>query len=51
MNLLISSLHKEKIKVLSNYDDGLYLPYGKEEVARNYMELSEDPKGERMRTS
>ena len=36
---------QEKIKVLSNYGDGL-LTFGKEELVKNYMELSEDPKGE-----
>ena len=41
---------QEKIKVLSNYGDGL-LNFGEEEVVTNYMELSEDPKGERIRSS
>ena len=36
---------QEKIKVLSNFGDGL-LTFGKEELVKNYMELSEDPKGE-----
>ena len=39
-----SSHHQEKIKVFSNYGDGL-LAFGNEEVVANYMELSEDPKG------
>ena len=39
------SLHQEKIKVFSNYGDGLMI-YGEEELVTNYMELSEDPKGE-----
>ena len=33
------------MKVFSNYDDGLVV-WGKEEVITNYMELSEDPKGD-----
>ena len=37
-------MHKDKIKVFSNYDDGL-MALGNEEVIKNYMELSEDPKG------
>ena len=40
-----SSPDQEKIKVLSNYGDGV-LTWGKEEVVTDYMELSEDPKGE-----
>ena len=40
-----SSPDQEKIKVLSNYGDGV-LTWGKEEAVTNYMELSEDPKGD-----
>ena len=40
-----TSPHQEKIKVYSNYGDGL-LYWGKEELITNYMELSEDPKGD-----
>ena len=40
-----SSPDQEKIKVLSNYGDGV-LTWGKEEVVTDYIELSEDPKGE-----
>ena len=40
-----SSPDQEKIKVFSNYGDGV-LTWGKEEVVTDYMELSEDPKGE-----
>ena len=42
--------HQEKIKVFSNYVDGL-LTWGKEEQMTNYMELSEDPKGKWIRSS
>ena len=45
-----SSHHQEKIKVFSNYGDGL-MTWGKEEVISNYMELSEDPKGDWIRSS
>ena len=38
-----------QIKVFSNYGDGL-VAWGKEEVVTNYMELSEDPKGEWIRS-
>ena len=41
---------QEQIKVFSNYGDGL-LTWGNEEVVTNYMELSEDPKGKRIRWS
>ena len=34
--------------MFSNYADGL-LTWGKEEVVKNYIELSEDPKGESYR--
>ena len=40
-----SSPDQEKIKVFSNYGDGV-LTWGKEEVVTDYIELSEDPKGE-----
>ena len=46
----INIFHQEKIKVFSNYDDGL-LSWGKEEMVTNYMELSEDPKGGWIRLS
>ena len=36
---------QEQIKVFSNYGDGL-MSWGDEEVVKNYVELSEDPKGE-----
>ena len=39
------SPQQENIKVFSNYDDGL-VTFGKEELVTDYMELSEDPKGE-----
>ena len=41
------SPHQEKIKVFSNYGDGLLI-WGKEYLIKNYMELSEDPKGDWM---
>ena len=40
-----ASPHQDKIKVFSNYGDGLLI-WGKEELVTNYMELSEDPKGD-----
>ena len=45
ISITSSSPDQEKIKVLSNYGDGV-LTWGKEEVVTDYMELSEDPKGE-----
>ena len=39
-----------KVKVFSNYNDGL-VAFGEEEVVRNYLELSEDPKGDQISLS
>ena len=49
-DVTLSLLLKEQIKVFSNYNDGL-LTFGEEEVVTDYVELSEDPKGEWIRSS
>ena len=38
------SPQQDQIKVISNYGDGL-LTFGNEGVVKDYIELSEDPKG------
>ena len=48
--LLKIDITKGQIKVISNYNDGL-LAFGEEEVVTDYVELSEDPKGEWIRFS
>ena len=48
--LLKIDITKGQIKVISNYNDGL-LAFGEEEVVTDYVELSEDPKGEWIRSS
>ena len=47
--LLKIDVPKKQIKVFSNYNDGL-LTFGVEELVTDYMELSEDPKGESIRS-
>ena len=50
IDITLSSLLQEQIKVFSNYNDGLLTFGAEEEVVTDYMELSEDPKGEWIRS-
>ena len=50
IDILLIWFHQDQIKVFSNYGDGL-LAWGKEEMVTDYLELSEDPKGDWRRSS